>query len=210
MVIDDHALLAQSLSLALQMEGVRCEVADLDDPDELVRSVLVDPPDLVLLDLDLGGAIGDGSTLVPAFVAAGCRVLVVSASTDDDQRCRALELGAAGIVRKDVPFAELLDAALAAAHGQELIAEGERLRLSAEARVRQSRRAAALAPFERLSAREGEVLRELAAGRSVGAIATSWCVSEATVRSQVRAVLTKLDVSSQLEAVARAHRSGWL
>jgi DNA-binding NarL/FixJ family response regulator len=54
------------------------------------------------------------------------------------------------------------------------------------------------------------VLRELATGRGVGAIASSWCVSEATVRSQVRAVLTKLDVGSQLEAVAMAHGSGWL
>jgi DNA-binding NarL/FixJ family response regulator len=209
-VVDDHSLLAQSLSLALELEGVSCEVADLTDPDALVRAVAADPPDLVLLDLDLGGAIGDGSTLVPAFVRAGCRVLIVSASTDPDQVCRALELGAAGIVRKDVPFTDLLDSALAAAHGKELIAEGERLRLIAEARLRQSRRAAALAPFERLSAREGEVLRELATGRGVGAIAASWCVSEATVRSQVRAVLTKLDVGSQLEAVARAHASGWL
>ena len=54
------------------------------------------------------------------------------------------------------------------------------------------------------------MLHALAAGHSVGCIATAWFVSEATVRSQVRAILTKLGVSSQLEAVAAAHRQQWL
>ena len=54
------------------------------------------------------------------------------------------------------------------------------------------------------------MLRALAAGTGVAAIARSWHVAEATVRSQVRGVLTKLGVGSQLEAVALAHESGWL
>ena len=53
------------------------------------------------------------------------------------------------------------------------------------------------------------MLRALAAGHTVGAIAEAWFVSEATVRSQVRAILTKLGVSSQLEAVAMAHAAVW-
>ncbi len=209
-LVDDHQLLAQSLALALRFEGIACTVAELADREALVRSVLDDPPDLVLLDLDLGGAIGDGSSLVAPFVEAGCRVLVVSASTDEDQVCRALELGASGVVRKDVPFAQLLDAALAAARGEELMAPTERRRMLDDARVRRTQRSVELAPFERLSAREGQVLQALANGMSVGTIAVACFVSEATVRSQVRAVLTKLGVGSQLEAVAMAHRSGWL
>jgi len=65
-------------------------------------------------------------------------------------------------------------------------------------------------PFERLTAREQQVLRELGNGKVVTTIAEEWFVSEATVRSQVRGVLTKLAVSSQLEAVALALRVGWL
>ena len=209
-LVDDHQLLAQSLAMALRFEGVACTVPELADREALVRSVLQDPPDLVLLDLDLGGAIGDGSSLVAPFVEAGCRVLVVSASTDEDQVCRALELGASGVVRKDVPFAKLLDAALAAARGEELMVPTERRRMLEDARARRTQRSAALAPFERLSAREAQVLRALANGQSVALIAVSCFVSEATVRSQVRAVLTKLGVGSQLEAVAMAHRHGWL
>lgn len=209
-VVDDHQLLAQSLAMALRFEGVACEVPALTDPESLLRTVLADPPDLVLLDLDLGGAIGDGSSLVAPFVRGGCRVLVVSASKDHDQVCRALELGAAGVVRKNVAFGQLLDTALAAARGDDVMPPVERLRLLGDARARRVQRAEALAPFERLSAREAQVLRLLAVGESVSAIAVARFVSEATVRSQVRAILTKLGVSSQLEAVAAAHRHQWL
>lgn len=65
------------------------------------------------------------------------------------------------------------------------------------------------APFDRLSAREKQVLAALCVGRSVTQIAGDWVVSVPTVRTQVRAILTKLDAGSQLEAVAQAHRSGW-
>ena len=65
------------------------------------------------------------------------------------------------------------------------------------------------APFDRLSGREKQVLAALCVGRSVTQIADDWVVSVPTVRTQVRAILTKLDAASQLEAVAQAHRSGW-
>jgi two-component system nitrate/nitrite response regulator NarL len=208
-LVDDHQLLAQSLALALVFEGVTCTVAELADRESLLTAVLDDPPDLVLLDLDLGGAIGDGCELVGPFVGAGCRVLVVSASTDLEQVGRALELGASGVVHKGVPFVELLDTALKAARGEQVMEPAVRRRMVEEARLLRIQRDETLAPFRRLSAREAQVLRALTTGMSVGMIASAWFVSEATVRSQVRAILVKLCVSSQLEAVAAAHRSGW-
>lgn len=148
-VVDDHQLLAQSLALALGFEGVDCTVPDLTDRDTLLREVLLDPPNLVLLDLDLGGAIGDGCTLVEPFVQAGCRVLVVSASTDEDEVCGALELGAVGVVRKDVAFATLLETALTAARGEEVMAPVVRRRMLEGARVRRARRLEAVAAAHR-------------------------------------------------------------
>jgi DNA-binding NarL/FixJ family response regulator len=210
LLVDDHQLLAQSLSLALGLEGVTCAVAELDDRDRLVDLVRSCPPDLVLLDLELGGAIGDGSDLVAPFVEAGCTVLVVSASANRELCGRALEQGAVGIVRKDVPFDELLSTAVAAARGEQVMAPALRQRLLGELRAERIRRAAVQAPFLRLTGREAQVLRALADGSSVSTIATQWFVSEATVRSQVRGILTKLGVSSQLEAVALAHRCEWL
>lgn len=209
-LVDDHRLLAQTMALALGLEGIDCSVAELHDRASLVRDVVEGAPALVLLDLDLGGDIGDGSELVAPFIEAGCRVLVVSGSDDVEQVARAIEAGASGVVRKDAPFDGLLEAALAVARGERVLPHAERQALLDEARRLRADRDQDLAPFERLSSREAEVLRALATGQAVGAIAEAWFVSEATVRSHVRAILTKLDVSSQLEAVAAAHRHQWL
>jgi DNA-binding NarL/FixJ family response regulator len=209
-IVDDHQLLAQSLSVALEMEGLSCAVMELQDRDTLLREVLALSPELVLLDLDLGGDLGDGAELVAPLVAGGARVLVVSASTDPDQLCRALENGAVGLLAKAAPFQDLLAAVLAVGRGEEVMPPAQRRRILDQGRSRRSDTARSLAPFETLSVREGQVLRKLAEGQNVAAIAQACFVSEATVRSQVRAVLTKLGCSSQLEAVAAAHRCGWI
>ena len=209
-IVDDHRLLAQSIALALRLEGIDCSVADLGDPQGLVDDLSAEPPDVVLLDLDLGPPIGDGADLVRPLTRAGSRVLVLSASTDPVRLGSALEAGAVGVLAKTEPIDVLLAAAVKAARGEPAMSEQRRNELLAAAVERRVRRTVSLEPFSRLSEREAQVLRSLALGHSVATIAARAHVSEATVRSQVRGVLTKLGAGSQLEAVAHAHRSGWL
>jgi DNA-binding NarL/FixJ family response regulator len=85
----------------------------------------------------------------------------------------------------------------------------ERDALLAALRERRAHDRDRLAPFESLTPREEAVLGELMDGSSAEQIAESSFVSTATVRSQIRAVLGKLSVHSQVAAVARAHRAGW-
>ena len=139
LLVEDHQLLAQSVSLALGMEGVACVVAGpehMTTRDTLFALAVEARPDVVLLDLDLGD-LGDGSRLVGPLVDLGCRVLVVSASQDHDQICRALENGAVGVVAKNLPFDRLLDTALAAARGEEVLSPAERCQLLAVGRATQ-------------------------------------------------------------------------
>lgn len=207
-IVDDHRLLADVLALALQDRGIRVTLPDLGPPDELTRTVLEARPDLVLLDLDLGDA-GDGSTLVRPLVEGGLRVLMVTAALDVEQVASALGNGAIGLAPKNGPFQDLVRTVVDAAQGREVMTPRDRLRVLDEARHRRDGRTDALAPFARLTQREAEVLRELMRGRTVAEIARASVVSEATVRSQVQAVLTKLGVRSQLEAVVAAQHSGW-
>jgi DNA-binding NarL/FixJ family response regulator len=208
-LVDDHELVAQSLAVALRLEGLDAEQADLGSRDALLASLLDEPPALVLLDLDIGGAVGDGLQLVRPLTDRGIRVLVLSATRDAEKVGCALERGAIAVLDKSVPFPTLLGAVLAAANGEPVHADHERQSMLSRCRQLRESRHAALEPFERLSEREGQVLAALADGMSVGRIAEQWVVSEATVRSQVRGVLVKLGVSSQLEAVAAAARAGW-
>lgn len=210
LLVDDHALLADAVAAALRAEGIDVRIADLSSRDDLLASVEADPPDLVLLDLDLGGAIGDGSTLVRPIVRAGARVLVVTASRRRAQVGTAIEQGAVGHLNKSEPLHELIATVVAAARGDEVMAPARRQAILQELYALREQESEAREPFERLTAREQQVLRELGNGKVVTTIAEEWFVSEATVRSQVRGVLTKLGVSSQLEAVALALRVGWL
>jgi DNA-binding NarL/FixJ family response regulator len=210
LVVDDHRLLGESLALALCASGLEVDLPELDSRAALLEQVADDPPHLALLDLELGGEIGDGSTLVRPFVQAGTRVLILSATTDTMRIAAAIEQGAVGHVPKSVPFLELLQVTLAAAEGREVLSDPERQRLLHDLRVFRTRELTALQPFEQLTDREAQVLRALADGRNVTSLARQWFVSESTVRSQVRGVLSKLGVRSQLEAVALALRTGWL
>jgi DNA-binding NarL/FixJ family response regulator len=210
LLVDDHQLLAQSLAVDLRAEGLEAHRADLADRDRLVEQVREDPPDLVLLDLDLGGVMGDGAMLVRPFRQAGCRVLIVTASSKREWLGSAIEQGAIGIVAKSSPFDRLLSTVIAAARGEDVMTPDERHQILTELRMSRERQRSLREPFERLTDREQQVLHELSNGKTVCHIAQEWFVSEATVRSQVRGVLTKLGVSSQLEAVAHAMRAGWL
>lgn len=209
LIVEDHVLIAQSLKTALGAEGFCVALGDLDGRLRLLRNVEEFGPDLVVLDLDLGASLGSGETLVPELSRSGARVLVLTGSGDRVRFGTALEAGAVDVISKSEPFDRLLGAVIAAARGDSTMAETEKHRLLGEMKLARQQRRALRQTFEQLTNRERQVLLALADGSCVSQIAEAWVVSEATVRSQVRGVLTKLGVSSQLEAVALAHRSGW-
>lgn len=208
-IVEDHRLLAETVGLALEAEGHDVVVADLENELSLVGSVAPDERTLVLLDLDLGN-LGDATHLIPTFVGAGAAVLMVTGVRDRVRLAATLEAGAIGYLAKDAPFDRLLDTVLRAASGESVIDPNDRYQLLAELRDHRSHERQRHAPFESLTNRERQVLAALAAGKSVETIASEWVVSTATVRTQVRGILTKLDVNSQLAAVAKARAAGVL
>jgi DNA-binding NarL/FixJ family response regulator len=209
LIVEDHQLLAQSLSFALMAEGFTVTIADLGSRDGVLEAFDRSGADIVLLDLDLGGTIGDGLSLVSPLRDRHARVLVVSGSTDRPRLAGCLERGAVGVLPKSTPYEQLVDAVLAVAEGKPVMPDAERHALLAEVRAWRARQRQELAPFESLTAREAQVLAALMDGQGCDAIAAAWFVSEATVRTQIRGVLTKLGVCSQLAAAAQAQRVGW-
>ena len=208
LIVEDHALLAQSLVIALNAEGCRAIVAELIDPAHLLQQVRTLRPGVVLLDLDLG-VLGDGADLVQPLTALGARVLVVSGTTDLLRLAETVERGAVGFLSKTVPFEELLSTVLDVVAQRPVLSTAKRYELMAELRSARAARGKDLAPFKTLTSREQAVLAGLAQGRRAEIIAAAAFLSEATVRSQIRSVLAKLGVNSQLEAVALAWTVGW-
>lgn len=208
-IVEDHLLVAQTLRAALLESAVAAEVYPLATPDVLLAALLSRRPDLVLLDLDLG-PYGDGTTLIRPLHDAHVRVLVVSGLDDRERTARAYEEGAFGYQSKAAGFDALLAKVHAALHSDAPLDPIERTELLLELRRRRQQRDHELAAFHSLTQREQDTLIALSEGRSVADIAADWVVSEATVRTHVRGVLTKLDVPNQHAAVGRALRSRWI
>lgn len=206
-VIDDHALLADSVVMTLRQSGLDARSMSWDLPD-LGHVVLRGQPNLVLLDLFLDDGVATSNALLSTFVEHGILVVVVTATHDPLLHARCLEIGACGVVEKSQPIDELIDAVHRALRGEAVmsvsrVAELQQA-LGASRRVAVSR-----SPLDDLTAREKLVLQSMMRGEAAARIARDHQLSVLTVRTHIRSVLTKLDVHSQLEAVSRASREGW-
>lgn len=211
-IVEDHDLLSEVLTIALSGEGYDVRRITLPDSPNaqgtLLTAILRPRPGLVLLDLDLG-AFGDGARLIRPVSDAGPAVVVLTASRDRARWGEALHAGARTVLSKCRPLAEITAALRRVADARPVIDAREREELLAAWRSRRAETAEAEARLARLSRRESEVLAELLRGSTVRNIALASVVSEATVRTQVKAILAKLGVSSQLAAAGMARRVGW-
>jgi DNA-binding NarL/FixJ family response regulator len=215
LVLDDHPLVRTVLVLGLRAQGVDAVQLPITGYDEILAAAGRYRPSLALLDLDLGDGIEgpppNGLVLIGPLRSLGWSVLIVTASKNRGAIAAAVAQGAIGWVSKAEPFDRLLAVVLDAAEGREVLsgaAREELLRLDRELRAHDVELNQRLA---RLSSRERQVLDRLAAGRSAAGVAAEFKVSLATVRAQIRSIHAKLDVRSQLGAVAivnEAKRAG--
>jgi two-component system, NarL family, nitrate/nitrite response regulator NarL len=208
-IVEDHGLLAATVAAALGAVGKDVEVLRPGPGDDLIDRVVDADPDVVLLDLDLG-TWGDATEHVGPLNEAGVTVVMVTGVTDPVRRAACVAGGAVGVIDKSDGFDVLLEAIDTVQEHGTLLSEHERQEHLALLREHEHRRAVRLGPFESLSGREAEVLGELMAGHTVDQIAASAFVSVATVRTQVRSILAKLQVSSQVAAIGRAREAGWV
>jgi DNA-binding NarL/FixJ family response regulator len=211
LVIDDHELFSTSLRLALRGHGFAARQLHIQSLVELRKQIGHHPPGLAVLDLDLGhdehGRWLNGVELIDPLRAAGWQVLVVSGSVDTPRVAAAIAAGAVGSVPKSSSFRALLEVVMAAASGQPVMAEAERAQWLAQHESQQEQQREVAGKLARLSGREREVLELLVEGRRAAEIAQRFVVSMTTVRTQIRNLLAKLEVSSQLEAVALVRES---
>lgn len=206
LIVADQRLYAMTLEIALAGRGHDVSCSHPARPERVLAQAASLPPGLVLIDLDLGrdaqGAPIEGAALIAGLVADGWTVIAVGAADDVERTASAALAGASAVLTKAVSFDKLVDLVQVVAEGRQLMVPTERRRWLAEQRrivAGVERRDERLA---RLSLREREVLDELAAGHRPDVIARAAGVSIATVRSQIRSILGKLEVGSQLEAVA--------
>ena len=211
LLVDDHAVIASPMLMALQANGFGpVAAADVEDLSEasvtaLARSVR---PDIVLLDLHLGED-RLGLPMIAPLVDLGAKVILFTASDDPRMLATGLRAGAEAVIDKAMPFHRLIAALTELAAGHALMADDERAILLDVLEANFAEEDALRRPFQTLTAREDQVLRHLIDGRSPKQIARDEGISVSTVRGHIDRVLAKLGVSSQREALAAARAAGW-
>ena len=163
---------------------------------------------MVLLDLDLG-LFGDGVRLIDPIARSGANVVVVTGSTDQARWGEAVRAGARKVLSKSQPLRDILATVRRIMAGLPVMDREEREELLTEWARELVESQGLRDRLGQLTVRESEVLGHLMKGRAVREIAGLSVVSEATVRTQVKSILAKLEVSSQLAAVGMAHQIGW-
>ncbi len=206
-VADDQSAVREGLVLLLgTLPGITV-IGQAEDGEAAVELVRAVGPRVVLMDLNMPRCDGVAATRRIRADYPGTQVVVLTTYSDDESIIGALRAGALGYLTKAATRAEIGRAVQAAAAGQAVLDPGVQQRLALAAA-----RAPAPAPPDGkgdLTARESQVLRLIAAGKSNREIARALFVSEATVKTHVNRIFAKTGSRDRAHAVSYAFTHGY-
>ncbi len=210
LIVDDQELVRTGLRLFLETQDDLEVVGEAADGVEAVALARELQPDVVLMDIRMPGMDGVEATanLATAGIEHQPRVLVLTTFDLDEYVFGALRAGAAGFLLKDAPRERLVEAIHVVHRGDALLSPSITRRLIEDFAARTDPLEPPVALLDQLTAREREVLGLVARGYSNSEIAQRLVVSEATVKSHVGSVLSKLALRDRVQAVVFAYEHG--
>ncbi|MCH5674237.1 response regulator [Streptomyces gilvus] len=201
LIVDDHPVVRDGLRGMFESAPGFTVLGEASGGVEAVDRVAELDPDVVLMDLRMPAGGGVDAIRELTRRGARARILVLTTYDTDSDTLPAIEAGATGYLLKDAPRDELFSAVRAAADGRTVLSPAVASRLVSAVRAPGN---------EPLSIREREVLALVARGTSNREIARELFISEATVKTHLTHLYTKLGVSDRAAAVATAYQRGIL
>ena len=208
-IADDQELVRAGFRMILESQEDIDVVGEAEDGAQAVALARELAPDVVLMDIRMPGL--DGLEATRRLLLDGPRgthVLVLTTFDADEYVYAALKAGAAGFLLKSAPPARLVEAVRLVASGEALLAPTITRRLIEDFVRRPAPGTRSPQEVEHLTDRELEVLKLIARGLSNAEIAATLVVSEATVKTHVNRVLSKLDLRDRVQAVVLAYETG--
>ena len=209
LIVDDQAMVRAGFRMLLEAEPDIQVVGEAEDGAVAVSDVRSLKPDVVLMDIQM--PVMDGLEATRHIVAeqgkVSTRVLILTTFERDEYIFESLRSGASGFILKNAPPEDLVNAIQVVAEGNALLAPSVTRRIIAEF-TRTPIPKTYEEETKRLTEREIEVLRLVARGKTNKEIAGDLVIGEATVKTHVSNVLTKLDLRDRVQAVVFAYESG--
>lgn len=204
-IADDHTLFREGLAGIIGSEKdfeVVGQAGTMDEAVQLARDLL---PDIILLDIDMpGGGLEAARIIAREFPVT--RIVVLTASEEDDHLIGALKTGARAYILKGVAARELIRILRAVWMGESYVPPILAASLLLEMRERPSQEKQFASPLDELTSREREILENLAAGLSNKEIGEKLFLSEKTVKHYMTNILQKLQVRNRVEAALLAQK----
>jgi len=209
LLADDHAIVRRGLQLFLKMQPDFELVGEAATGHEVLERAAELEPDIVLMDLHMPVLDGIEATRRLKASHPGVKVIVLTSFSDQDHVLPALKAGARGYLLKDIEPDELAEVVRRVHAGKvELHPEAAGLLVEQIANPESSAPERNKTPFDELTARERDVLRLIASGRSNKEIADALYITEKTVKTHVSRILEKLGLSDRTQAAILAVKHG--
>src|ERR1700761_1126353 len=198
LIVDDHPFLREGIAAIIREEADMVVAGEASNGREAIEVFNKCRPDVTLMDLQLPELNGIDATIAIRAEHPGARIIMLTTYDGDVRVRRALMAGAAGYILKSVIRKELMEAIRAVHAGRKFIPQQIAVELAEH--------------FENdnLSAREIEVLRAVAEGKSNKIIADQLSITETTVKAHMKSILLKLGASDRTHAVVIATSRGFL
>jgi len=207
LVVDDDHLMRAGLTMIIEQTSDVAVVGEAEDGRQAVLVARRERPDVVLMDVRMPVVDGIEATREIVSLPDPPRVLILTTFELDEYVFNALEAGASGFLLKRTPPEQLIEGIRTLAAGDALLSPSVTRRLIAEFAKRPVERE--LSPrLAELTQREREVLVAMARGLSNAELAEELYISENTVKTHVRRVLTKLGARDRVNAVVMAYQGG--
>jgi DNA-binding NarL/FixJ family response regulator len=206
LLVDDHELVRRGIQMVLRTKPDMLVVGEASNGAQAVELARQLQPHVVLLDLKMPGMSGTYASHAIKQVAPLTRVLIVSAADAEQEIVQAMEGSIDGYILKDAPSQELLLAIRTVATGEPYLQSIVTRRLMRRLATNGARSEILVPP--QLTPRELDVLRLMATSRSNKEMAELLIVTEETIRSHSKSILTKLQQPNRMQAVLAALRMG--
>ena len=196
--VDDHPIVRDGINFAIQTQPDMVVVAEASNGQQAVEFFRELRPDVTLMDLQMPLMNGIDATFEIMRAAPSARILILSTYSGDIQAARALEAGAVGYLLKGSLRTELVQAIRTVHRGKRWIPPEIAVGMAEHC------------TGDRLSPRETEVLRRVAAGCSNKVVADQLNITEETVKGHMKSILSKLQANDRTHAVLIAMKRGFL
>jgi DNA-binding NarL/FixJ family response regulator len=207
LIVDDEAMVREGFRMILESERDIHVAGEAADGRDALREAASLMPDVVLMDIRMPNLDGLEATRTLVEVASA-RVLVLTTFDNDEYVYQALKSGASGFMLKSAPRDQLISAVRVVAGGEQLLAPTITRRLIEDYVQRPAPGTARPAALDELSDRELDVLRLVARGRSNDEITKLLFISEATVKTHIGRIFSKLGLRDRAQAVVAAYEAG--